>query len=572
MEINPSSTIKLLTHVPLDNRYENTLWWDSRQAQLDYFNSKVKSGCIFSNQMYQRSGKNTLRIHKRLEDVYDCNYLMFLNEAYENKWFFAFITSVDWINNEVTQISYELDLMQTWFWNYTLGQSFVEREHTSTDNMFEHTLDEGMGTGDLVVETNFNSNVDSWGCMVLCTEHFRPQDLETPDNYEVMNAVIGGVPTAGWLWKINGTREYISGALACLMSKYAQYGKQNSVIGAFLLPTFVTSVNTLTDGFQEISYRGVNYTLWYCRANTQPTLGSTTVNFEPNLTTLNGYTPKNKKLFCYPFNRLVISNNEGSLNELKFEYFTQGFYHFSEVSGGFPTPSARSTPEYYLTTQLEDNQQALYKNNFISLQLIGDSQADFIARARSYVASNVASNVYRMATKGLMGMVAPDISNPYSTALGPLDPFMGVHPQEEQATNLYNTSTEKTIGYLTGGLVLAESLPNHVITKGNSSGLSLANNTNWFTYQQKCIRKEVAETIDTYFTMYGYKTAKVKVPNRNVRPHWTYTKTVGCNIEPGVIGLPAEDMSRIGNIYDKGITFWKNADEVGDYSLDNSPT
>ena len=47
---------------------------------------------------------------------------------------------------------------------------------------------------------------------------------------------------------------------------------------------------------------------------------------------------------------------------------------------------------------------------------------------------------------------------------------------------------------------------------------------------------------------------------------WTYTKTRGCVL---VGDAPADDVRAICNIYDSGITFWKNGNEVGNYSLDN---
>ena len=81
------------------------------------------------------------------------------------------------------------------------------------------------------------------------------------------------------------------------------------------------------------------------------------------------------------------------------------------------------------------------------------------------------------------------------------------------------------------------------------------------------VQPEIAKTIDDFFTEYGYATKRVKKPNINVRPHWTYTKTIGCNLKGNA---PADDLKAIKDIFDNGITFWKNGDEIGNYSLDNS--
>ena len=75
--------------------------------------------------------------------------------------------------------------------------------------------------------------------------------------------------------------------------------------------------------------------------------------------------------------------------------------------------------------------------------------------------------------------------------------------------------------------------------------------------------------IDDYFNMYGYAVKRVKHPNFSSRPHWNYVKTVGCYL---IGDVPADDAKKLCSIYDHGITFWKNGDEIGNYSLDNSPT
>ena len=89
-----------------------------------------------------------------------------------------------------------------------------------------------------------------------------------------------------------------------------------------------------------------------------------------------------------------------------------------------------------------------------------------------------------------------------------------------------------------------------------------------FSIYKRHIRPEFVTIIDDYFNMYGYATHRIKVPNRNVRPYWTYTKTVGCVVHGSV---PCDDMSKICRIFDNGITFWTNGANIGNYSLDNRP-
>ena len=121
-----------------------------------------------------------------------------------------------------------------------------------------------------------------------------------------------------------------------------------------------------------------------------------------------------------------------------------------------------------------------------------------------------------------------------------------------------------------GEVATAKSLPNQ-----NYGGISNTNINAIAQYKysirfiQECASYDVLKSIDDYFSMFGYRIAKVKVPNRNSRPHWNYVKTSGCVITGSI---PADDMKKIISVYDNGVTFWKHGSEVGRYDLDNSPT
>ena len=80
------------------------------------------------------------------------------------------------------------------------------------------------------------------------------------------------------------------------------------------------------------------------------------------------------------------------------------------------------------------------------------------------------------------------------------------------------------------------------------------------------IKSEYARIIDEFFTMFGYKTHRVKIPNKNHRKRFWYTKTVDCEIDGKI---PQKDLEKIKNCYNNGITFWRNASEIGEFNLDN---
>lgn len=150
MYIAPNSIIRCLSGVPIDNTYRNTLWWNTAAEQEAYFWSKNK--IQLTAQSYQRVNRGYLKIAVPVEQLYDCNYLMFQNTSFGNKWFYAFITNVEYVNNTTTRVQYELDVMQTWFFDYTLGQNFVSREHIAVDTIGANLIPEGLETGEYICE------------------------------------------------------------------------------------------------------------------------------------------------------------------------------------------------------------------------------------------------------------------------------------------------------------------------------------------------------------------------------------------------------------------------------------
>ena len=173
MYIVPNSTIHILHGCPLDNTYRDTLYFTNKTTQSSYFLSLNKY--TLNNYTYVRK-ENVLRVEVRNDNLYDCNYLMFKNTAFGDKWFYAFITKTEYINNETTANTYEIDVMQTWKFDYTIHPSFVEREHALLDSIGSNLVPDDFETGEfisddfdgtgkmsgfsIVVASTFDSNYD----------------------------------------------------------------------------------------------------------------------------------------------------------------------------------------------------------------------------------------------------------------------------------------------------------------------------------------------------------------------------------------------------------------------------
>lgn len=163
MYIEPNSTIQLMKNVPLNSRQTDTFWFPDLSTQYSFFTGYVGSGLTFSKQYYQRVNRNYCKLDVNPELLHECNYMRFQNTAYGSKWFYAFILDSDYINDNTAIIHYKIDPIQTWLFepSTSLGECFVEREHTATDVAGENLEDEPVITGDYYVQEWATSNLFS---------------------------------------------------------------------------------------------------------------------------------------------------------------------------------------------------------------------------------------------------------------------------------------------------------------------------------------------------------------------------------------------------------------------------
>ena len=154
MQIQPNSVIKLCSGVPIDSSYKDTIYFTSKSEQKSYFESKVSKTMDKASFQRINGQQGVVRMSANAETIYDCNYMMFQNTNYGSKWFYAFITNIEYINDKVSNIYFSIDVMQTWFlFDCTLKECFVEREHSKTDNIGDNLVPENLEYGDYVSST-----------------------------------------------------------------------------------------------------------------------------------------------------------------------------------------------------------------------------------------------------------------------------------------------------------------------------------------------------------------------------------------------------------------------------------
>lgn len=552
MYIEPNSTVKLLSDVPLDNSYRHTVVWDSTTAQYNGFNAYTKY--TLANQSYQRVNQGIFRCDLPADNCYDCNYMMFQNTAYSNKWFYAFITGVEYINNNMCKIMFEIDIIQTWYNEWNFRSCFVERETTATDGMFEHLVAEGINTGDYVI-SQFKSNICQLSTLksghvaiVLTTEREVGGEWKQSTAYSC-----GSVVSALYIFGFD-TASGLS-ALTDFIEKYETAGKSDAILSIYTVPKYV--LNDFTwGGNGELIY------------NTS-TKGYTSIDISVNNmypTSLDGYTPKNKKLLSSPYCIVELTNNNGSsqlYNTQDLVYDDSNNLDFIADCTIMPNGEIWCYPNEYKGTLNDINMSVTLGNYPQGIITYDYFQQWWASEKIGYRARTVNSIINAFTNVGnyILSNNSDAVKNELPTSAGITKEQGGASLLSSVGNIISSTITE------IANIDQANIVPAQVI--GSTSGFNMLTALGRFDFNVnlRTLRADVAKAIDDYFSMYGYRVDTLKVPTVRNRPHWTYIKTKGCTIEGS---MPSDDIASIENIVDNGITFWRNISEVGDYSLDNS--
>ena len=114
--IVPNSEVYILRNVPLEPSFDHTIWFDSSDQQATAFTTYALA-YYFNKVSYQRYPRPYITLDKTVDELIGCNYMMFRNTGFGEKWFYAFITQVEYISNTTSRIYYTIDLYFIFQWH-----------------------------------------------------------------------------------------------------------------------------------------------------------------------------------------------------------------------------------------------------------------------------------------------------------------------------------------------------------------------------------------------------------------------------------------------------------------------
>lgn len=525
MTITPQGQV-YLCKTKLENDYKNQLTFSSAAEQLNYFNSVIEY--TFDNYTYIKKD-SVIQVGKNIDEIIDCNYLFYKNIGFTNKWYFCFITNMEYVNENCTRITFETDCYQTWLFQIEYKQSFVEREHVNDDTIGLHTVPENLELGEFIINNveELDSRANNlYICMGLSRY---PSNLPLDNENRIYGKVYSGL-----LYLL------FDDATSCskMIKAMDNLGYADDIFTIFTIPTSLSFSNEWHTGDLG-DQTGIKFAIVKTSNSATSMVSNKTITIN---NTIDGYTPKNKKLLTYPYNYLYVTNNGGNDTIYKYEDFTNNNPAFN-IDGIITTGcSIKLYPLNYKKTDTTTWKTKCYNygmvgNKYPTCSWKSDSYTNWLTQNSVNIAISTVSNLSSIGAGAYTGNVSAIASG----ALG-----------------IANTLSQ---------VYEASFMPNQA--KGNTNGgdITCSNEMMGFTAYQMSVRNEYAKIIDNYFNMFGYKINLVKVPNITGRSNWNYVKTIDCNFDGDI---PQTDLNIIKSMFNNGVTLWHDPNSMYNYSNSNN--
>ena len=544
--ITPQTDLVLLK-CPLELDQHNQLTFANATAQYNYFYGLPK--LAFDKFTYQRKD-NTIRVGALIDDLYEYNYVMYRNTNHSNKWFYAYITDLQYVSDQVTAISIKTDVWQTYQFDLTYKKVFVEREHVNDDTVGKHTVPEGIELGEYVQNGSvinsdlLNTSTESNVCYICFQVSDYPTQVHTGISPAFPNDVtgrkVGGV-YSGLDYIMVLTADDANNLIAC----YDADSKSNAIVAIFTVPFGAINASNMSIVNRTSDYGNFTTFMFSSDSSTAITLDTITLT-KP--TTLDGYTPKNGKMKTYPFCYFYTSNNAGTEVDFHWEDFSSSptFTIDGVVSQGM---SIKAYPTNYKKgTGLDGYTYGIACGKLPICAWNTDYYVNWCTQNAINIPLNLATSVVK-STAAIAGGIATG---------GAYGAIAGVGG----GLNLLRSVADVVNQHYQASLT-----PDQAKGNANCGDINMAKTRFGFTFYPMSVKYEYAKICDDYLSMFGYKVNEVKIPNVTGRTNWNYVKTIGCYIKADI---PQDDLNEIKSLFDKGITFWHNPSTFMDYSQSNA--
>lgn len=519
--IHPQGYVRLF-NTDLDPDCNHTFYFESYNAQFNYMRNAYPNAIVLEQQSYTRVAPGIFKANVTIADSEKINYMSWYDEAHGGKAYYAFVDRIDYVSELCCEVHFHLDVLQTYMFDWKLLNCFVERQHVMNDEIGQWLEPEPVQTGELVLEPA-EKLVDLSDTYTIIAVKAQPSS--SPYSHYKANFYDGvgsgctfiafdSTDTAGLQNFLDD--ENISAKRAMI----------DSIVSIYNIPKDALNIPHVSPGGTILGSGTSGASRDYTPSGRNLTEG------------FGGFIPHNNKLWTYPFYYLIVGNGMGTSMPLRYEFFENQEpklhidYSISQPVEAVLRPKAYGSGGAFGFDQVSP---------FETLTTSGFAMGAWSAGGYdSWVAQNSLPN----ALNAITGVVGSAISGNIAGA----------------------------IGSVTNALMMDYRASYNAPEVRGSSSASIASlhhkRVNIWTSRRRLHRRK-AEVIDEFMDMFGYQINRIMTPNLNARPFWTYVKTQNM-ILGGLV--PSDYKKEVQNIFNRGVTFWKDQRNICDYSRDNRPS
>ena len=588
------TNIRFLSNIPFSNDYKNTRWFDSVSEQTQYFLNKTVVHNMLEANFQRIEGKHFISVNKSIDELWGTNYVMFQNASYNAKWFYGFVTKLEYKQRNTTYVHFEIDVLQTWKFDMNFKPSFVIREHTKLWNddgsPVVNTVDEGLDYGSQYVTKSvekYRPFNDLFFLVIVAKAWVHTRNAVSNEIVPTLNGVpqpltyyVHPFKMDGSVVNVNvgGSNINASSILNIIKACSTHDDAVNNIVSMYVTD-FIGANAFYDEEINTVNFSGANYsgaTMSYhdVENNTDENVSTVYVEIQPTYASVDktftdkysGYEPVTEsKLLMYPYTVLVLDDLKGNRTTFKNEFIYNPDIKISvRGSLGTSNKTVYSILDYmkdsgldYTESLFSSMEYSLINNNpsdipivtvFLSAYIQGNKNS--LENQKETIIFNGAMNAINNSVggvaSGIEGNSVGVMSSIGQVAQGAGNTVLQLQALEAKKSDINNT-------------------PPQLAKMGNNTNFDYGNDIAGVYIIKKQITAEYRNKLTDFFNMYGYKLNEVKIPNFHTRQYWNYVQTASCTITGN---FNNEDLIGLKSVFDNGITFW-HTDDVGNYSLPN---
>lgn len=544
--VAPISQVRLMS-VPFEIDYNHVIDFRASAgsghpaAQTNYFLS-LPSLQVYDF-MYIRQN-TSIKVPFPKDQVMYYNYCMYKNNQFSDKWFYAFITDVQYINPNTSEVFLSTDVFQTYYFDLSFKTSFIEREHqnrwTPSGSPIFNIVPENLDIGNnYMIQSIISCEPSSYNNInyLVCSNHPLVDGDVAGINLDTGFAPVTFLYT--YLLENSGRFKFIT-----------EYSKPDSKISPYIISvTPIFCDDYIVNQGNQNSY-GLSSISVISASNPQKIkdFSITPASFSiipPPVGTGAGWAHESK-LLTFPYSCIELAMPDGNSTIYNYEFLqnatalmgASSFSPFQKTSFWFNGS--------YLGANNRNNPQVFSEaNSNYDVGLISSAWAN-------YMASNKASFTLGVFTQG----VNPIIAGLTSLASGnPIGAFG------------HSLSALSNIANSIGKLQDLKSSPGSTKSGASDFFIDMVTHSLFPKIYLKQIHTQFLEICGDYFMKFGYKCNRVKIPNTLSRHRFNFLKTINCEFTGDI---PQDDLSALKSIFDKGVTLWHEPSFFLDYYIDNT--